>query len=283
MSTLKDLESLPPPKIIEEIDFEQILAQKKQIVLAKKPELQAAMALEQSAQNIILQPGAYREMLLRQRGNAIARARYLYFAQGSEIDHLGFFYDCIRMVGESDERYKQRIVLAIQGRSTGGTEPRYKLIAMSASLRVADAVVYTEGFDPTIKVAIFATDNNGVADAALITQVETALNHKDRRMVNDIIQVRSAVINVVNVNANIVLFPGTSSDIVSTIKSTLPTLWRSESGLGRDLTTDWLRSKMMQPGVYGVDIVTPAQNVVMQPFEAVRIGTVTITVTRRDY
>jgi phage-related baseplate assembly protein len=50
-----DFARLPPPKVIEEVNFEVALDRYKAQVLAKKPELAAALALEQSPTNVILE------------------------------------------------------------------------------------------------------------------------------------------------------------------------------------------------------------------------------------
>lgn len=284
--SLADLATLPTPTIIEALDYETILTGRK----AKFVELMEAFGLPHDVIDLDFDPGAvllqeasYEEMILRARGNDIARARYLYFATGSAVDHLGSFYDATRLQGEDDDRYKQRIILAIMGRSTGGTAPRYRYVAMSVSLRVDDAVVYTVGTDPTINIAVFAADNNGVADASLLEAVRLAVNDVNVRMVNDTIAVRSAVIQVIPVTANIKLLPNTSDEILTSLAANLPLHWITESGLGRDLTHDWIKSKLVVSGVYSVEILAPAADVVVEPYTAVRIGAVMLNLAGRDF
>lgn len=281
-----DLAALPVPAIIQELSYETILAARKQKFL----ELCTAVGFDYTFLNlesdpgaILLQESAYQEIVLRARGNDIAREAYLYFAQGSAVDHLAAFYDVVRMAGENDERLKIRTILAIQGRSTGGTAPRYRSVAMSSSIRVADAIVYREGIDPTVKIAVFATDNNGVADTDLLNTVRAAVTAEDVRMVNDTIDVRSAVVQVVNVAANVWLLPSTAESILATVAEQLPAQWVAEGGLGRDLTHSWLISKIMAGGVQRVNITGPSADVVVSNFTAVRIGTVTLTLQGRDF
>lgn len=284
--SLDNLALLPTPEVIQSLDYEAILARKKAEFTARMPAFGLdydVIDLETDPGVVLLQESAYTEVLLRARGNFIARQRYLYYAEGSAVDHLGAFYDCVRLPGESDDRYKLRIILSIMGRSTGGTAPRYRAVALGSSLRVADAVVYTEGFDPTVKIAVFAADNNGVADASLLNIVSAAVGADDVRMVNDILSVRSAVVQVVNVTASLTLFPSTPATLLDTLRASLPTTWIAESGLGRDLTIDWIKAKLMASGVQKVSVTAPAADVVVSPFQAVRIGTVTLTVAGRDF
>jgi phage-related baseplate assembly protein len=278
--TVQDLANLPRPEILETLDYDATFAER----VARFGELglsygydPALLNLETDPGAVLLQEASYREIVLRARGNDIARARYLYYARGSEVDHLGAFYDCTRMGGEADDRYKARIILAIQGRSTGGTAPRYRSIAMGVSLRVADAVVYRNALDPGITVAVFASDNNGVADAALLAEVRAAVTADTVRMVNDVITVRSAVVQVVPVTASLRLFPTASTGLIAPLAAGLAARWVAESGLGRDLTVDWLKAALMAPGVHSIESLTPATDAIAQPFQAVRIGAVTLT------
>jgi phage-related baseplate assembly protein len=284
--SVADILALPKPAILEDLSVEAILAERKAKFLELAPSyglFYDVSGLESDPGVILMEEASYRETLLRARGNDIARAYYLAYAVGAEVDHLGSFYDCLRIPGEADDRYKERIVLAIQGRSTGGTAPRYRSVAMGASLRVRDAVVYTEGTSPQVKIAVYSTENNGVADTALLNAVTAAVTADNVRMVNDSILVRSAVVQVVPVTADIWLLPSTDVSLLTTLQNTIPTTWANESGIGQDLTISWLISKLMVPGVQRVNVTSPAANVVMNPYEAVRISTLTLTLRGRDF
>lgn len=284
--TTSDLAALGTPEIIEQIDYESVRTGRLQKFLSfctAKGIPYDVDGLESDPAVVLLEEASYEETVLRARGNDIALQHYLYYASGSSLDHMAAFYDVIRLTGEDDDRLKARVILAIQGRSTGGTAPRYKAVAMGASLRVADAFVYVVPPSPVVNIAVFATDNNGVADQALLDTVRAAVNADAVRMVNDTLSVRSAVVQVVNVAADIWLLPDASTEVLATIVSTLPRTWIAESGLGRDLLLDWLRARMMISGVYKVAITAPLADVPMEPFQAARIGTVTLNFRGRAY
>lgn len=284
--SLADLAALPTPEIIQTLDYEAILAARKAslVTLGNAAGFgYDTVGLESEPGLILLQDASFKEVALRGRGNDIARARYLYYARGSEVDHLGAFYDVIRLAGESDDRLKVRIIEAIRGRSTGGTAPRYRSVALASSLRVADAIVYTEGVSPLVNVAVFAADNNGVADAGLLSIVSAALNDPSVRMVNDTLSIRSAVVLTVPVTAQMWLLPNTDLSVVTQLQNTLAATWAAEGGLGRDLTRSWLISRLMVGGVQRVNLTAPLNDVVMRPFEAVRTSSVTLTVAGRDF
>ena len=281
--TFFDLSSFPPPQAIEALDFEALLARFKADMSARMPDIAPTLALESEPITKLGEAHSYVETLVRARVNDAVRANLLAFAKGSDLDHLAVFYDVFRMTGESDERLQLRVILNIQGRSTGGTAPRYRAKALEASLRVANAMVYRRGTDPTIHVAVYAADSGGAADAALLAQVEAALNADNVRMVNDTIEVRSAVFEVVNVAARVWLLPGAPDTLIDVLPQTLRDKWAAETGLGFDLTHAWLTARLMVPGVQRVEVTAPAADVIAPPERAISIGAITLTHMGRDY
>lgn len=278
-----DLSSYPPPRVIEELDFEALFARFRDSMVARMPEIAPVIALDSEPVAKLGQVHSYIEMLVRARINDAARANLLAYATGADLDHLAAFYDVVRLQGESDERLKTRVILAIQGRSTGGTAPRYRAVALGASLRVADAVVYRIGTDPTVHVAVYAADNNGVADQTLIDVVSAALNAPEVRMVNDTISVQSAVFQVVDVEADIWLLPEASNSLIDVLPGLLRDAWAAETGLGFDLTRAWLTARLMVSGVQRVEILNPTSDVIAPPERAISIGTITLHNRGRDY
>ena len=198
--TALDLSVLAKPEVIETVDFEAIVTLMRDDLVARFPAIVGVVDLESEPARKLIEVFAYREIVLRARVNDAARANLLAFALGGDLEHLAAFYDVMRMSGEDDERLRRRTVLAIRGRSTGGTEPRYRFVALSADVRVADAVVWREGTSPLVRCAIYASDNNGVPDAALLQAVREHLSASDVRMVNDTILVTAAVHPAVSIS-----------------------------------------------------------------------------------
>src|SRR5262245_34679611 len=130
MATI-DLAAFPPPEAIETLDFEVILAAVMADAQARFDLAGIAYdvgGLETDPVKIVAEAASYRELLLRARINDAIRANLLAFARGADLDHLAAFYDAARMPAEGDDRFRLRIQLIIQGRSTGGTEPRYRAV-----------------------------------------------------------------------------------------------------------------------------------------------------------
>lgn len=281
-----DMSSLPRPQVVEEISFDAILARR----LADIEQRLTLAGIDYDVGNletdpvlIQLQGASYAEVILRARINDAARQFLLQFSSRGDLDHLAFFYGVTRLVGESDERLRQRITLAIQGRSTGGTEPRYKFIAMSADLRVKDVSIYTVGRSPIVYAAVFSTDNNGVADQILVDKVNAALQDPNVRMVNDTIIVQPAASSVRNILVDAWLLPSAPASTIVEMERALRAAWNAEMALGRDITRSWLISKLMILGVQRVEIVAPAADIVVPFNEAAGLGTITIVNKGRDY
>lgn len=279
MSLPPELASLPPPSIVEEIGYETRL----QILRDRLVSLFAAAGIDYDVENletdpaqILLQVSAYQDVLLRQRVNEAIRSTFLAYAVGGDLDALAQWYDVYRLAGEDDERLRRRIVLAIQGRSPGGTEARYRAIALGADIRVQDAAVYTVGRDPTVRVAVFSTEAGGVAGSALLATVDAALQAPDVRMVNDVIVVASAAQQVVNVVADIWLLPQAPESTISVARDRLVAEW-AELSLGRDVTMSWITAMLQVDGVQRVSVTTPATDIVMPFDQAAGLGTVTLT------
>lgn len=278
-----DLSNFPPPEAIEPLDFEALFAAFKADMVGRMPEIAPLLELEFEPATKLGQVHAFVELNVRQRINDAIRANLLAFATGSDLDHLAVFYDVVRLPGEDDARLRTRVILAIQGRSTGGTVPRYRGVALGASIRVADAVVYRAGTDPTVHVAIYSTDNNNVPDENLLSRVRTALNDPAVRMVNDTISVQAAVFEVVNAEANVWLLPETPDTLLEVLPDTVMERWVDERGLGFDLTHSWLISRLMVSGIQRVEIVAPVANMIAPPERAISIGSITLNNMGRDF
>lgn len=284
MTTI-DLSTFPPPDAIETLSYEAILAA---VMADTQTRFDAAGidydvgGLETDPVKVVDEASAYRELLLRARVNYAVRSNLLAFATGTDLDHLAAFYDAVRIEGEGDERFRLRTLLTIQGRSTGGTAPRYRAVALGASLRVLDASVYRVGTTPQIEIAVTSTDNDGAADAGLLAIVNAAVQNDAVRMVTDTIRVVSAVKTVVDVVANVWLLPDASASILGNLGAAVKADWATEAGLGFDLTLEWLSARMMRAGVYKVEIISPEASIAVPPSEALALGAFSLTLAGRD-
>lgn len=208
-----DLAQLPDPDVVEQIDYEQILAERKAYAVSLWPaeqqaEVAATLAVESEPLTKLLQENAYREMLLRQRVNEASLANMLAKAKGKDLEQLAANVNVERLVVipgnsaaippivavmESDESLRERAQMAWEGLSTAGPRNSYILHARSADGRVADATA--ESPSPAeVVVTVQGLTGDGSVDQALLDIVSQYLSDDDRRPVADRLTVQSATV-----------------------------------------------------------------------------------------
>ncbi|WMR32909.1 baseplate J/gp47 family protein [Metapseudomonas otitidis] len=215
-----DLAQLPDPRVVEQLDYEQILEQRKAALLALWPEAERAeiaarMALESDPLNKLLQENAYRELVWRQRVNEAALATLLAKARGADLDQVAANYNVRRLVVtpasdqapavmEGDDALRERAQMAFEGLSTAGPRNAYVYHARSADGRVADATAVSPA-PAEVVVTVQALDGDGSAPADLLAGVLAALSDEDVRPVADRVTVQGAQILPYSVTATLYL------------------------------------------------------------------------------
>lgn len=268
------LEGLPVPAIIATLSYEEIRLN----TINKLAEIDPAYSafLESDPAIKVIEASSYNDLVLRERANDVAKANLLFFAKGSDLDHLAAFYDVLRLVGETDSALRERVILAIQGRSTGGTEEQYKFIARTADVRVKDVAVYQVNGGPKLRVALLSSVNGGVPDAPMLAAVSAAVTAPGARAINDVIEVVSATQAPQNIVLNVWLLPNAPLAIIDSMETLIRSAWFDESGIGFDLNPSWIAARVHIPGVSKVEVVSPAGPVVAGDNQAALIGTVTV-------
>lgn len=282
MSAVIDLSRLPPPSIIEVLDYEAVLARLK----SRFGELAAALLpgwnpdLESDVAVTLLEAWAYEELGLRARINDAARSNLLYYAAASDLDQLAAFYGVERLEDESDEALRRRVQQRIVGWANAGGAAHYRWHALSASSLVRDAAVSSPA-PGLVRIGVLSREGDGTPDAALLDAVRAAIMADDVRVLTDTVEVVPASVVVVDVTADVWLYPETPAAIYDQLVAALPAAVESTRGLGVDLTRSWLIGQLQQPGVYRVDLVQPAADVVVDADQCVALGRVEITLKGR--
>lgn len=91
------------PDVVEVLDYETILAERKATLVSLYPEEQQeavarTLILESEPIVKLLEENAYRGVIWRQRVNEAARAVMLAYAAGSDLDQIGANYNVPRLV-----------------------------------------------------------------------------------------------------------------------------------------------------------------------------------------
>ncbi|SAV43946.1 Baseplate assembly protein J [Klebsiella pneumoniae] len=282
-----DLSQLPSPTIIEELDFETILAEVKAVMVAAFPADQqsavaAALGLESEPLNIIAQAMAYRELLLRQRINEGAAACMLSHATGDDLDNIAANLDTERLtitaatdtadaVTESDEALRLRAQAAFEGMSVAGPSAAYEYFARSASGQVSDARA-TSPSPAEVVVAVLSTEGDGTASAELLAAVAAAVNDEEVRPLGDRVTVQSAEVVGYEVDATLYLYPGPESEpIINAAMASLQAfLADNDKKIGRDIVRSAISAALHVQGVQRVVINTPAADLQIDNTQAAR-------------
>ena len=101
MATI-DLSQLPAPDVVEVLDYEILLAERKATLVSLYPEDQQAaiartLTLESEPIVKLLEENAYREVILRQRVNEAAQAVMLAYATGADLDNIAATFSVERL------------------------------------------------------------------------------------------------------------------------------------------------------------------------------------------
>lgn len=293
-----DFARLPPPAVIEEIDFEDLQAARQADVLAANPALERALKLEQSPTNIVLESGSYAEMRVRARVNAAARAVMLAFAKGTDLDQIGARYNCGRLPlvdlpnpyvtnpedWEDNERYRRRIQLAPEAFTTAGSAGAYVFHALTADATVRDASPMVIG-PGRVKVSLMNSGADPTATPAQVDKVATYLLRKAIKPLTDDVTVTAAKVITTDIVAEVTLYPGPDAALIlNDIAKALDALRTRISVIGRDLNRSAIIAACNQEGVQKVTLLSPTADLVAGADTCVfiRSGTVTPIAKRAE-
>ena len=287
-----DLSALPPPDVIETLDYEEILEEMKAAVVEEFPAIEPVLEIESEPAVKVLQVCAYYVMLARARVNDAGRAVMLAFATGTDLDHLGALLGVARAVIdegdpdanppvtptlEEDDRFRERIQLSLEGFSTAGPIGAYKFHALSASPDVHDVAV-TSPEPGEVRVTILAADGDGTPDQALLDTVEAALNADDVRPLTDLVIVAAATIVPYIVEAELDVKSGPDAAVVlAEAEEAVAAYVAAQRRLGAPIARSGLFAALHREGVRSVDLTEPAADVEIETTEAGHCTDITVT------
>jgi len=283
-----DLSQLPAPDVVETLDYESILAERKTTLISLYPEDQQeavarTLALESEPLVKYLEENAYREMLWRQRVNEAALAVTLAYAENNDLDVMAANTNTPRLVitpaddstlpptpavMESDTDFRLRAQQAFEGLSVAGPVGAYEFHGRSADGRVADISVISP--EPAcVTVSVLSREDNGSASDELLTVVRNALNDEDVRPVADRVTVQSAAIVSYAIDATLYVFPGPESEpITAAAEAKLKAYISAQHRLGRDIRQSAIYAALHVEGVQRVELASPAADIVLDKTQA---------------
>lgn len=282
-----DLRRLPAPEVIDELDYEIVLAEWKADLSSKDPAFADVLNVESEPLTKLVQVGAYREYILRQRANDKVRDLLLAFAQGATLDHIGVTrFGVERLLleqntppeYETDEAYLRRLLIAPDRFSTAGSEDSYVFHALSADGMIKDVKALNMG-GGRVLVPVLSRAGSGLASAELVAVVEGAINAERVRPLTDSVEVCSATINTYHVVATLYIRSGPDSEVVrSAAEQSVQQYAAARHALGTDMIRDAMQAALYVEGVEYVDMEHPAEDVRCSATEAPYCLSMTVSV-----
>jgi phage-related baseplate assembly protein len=292
-TTAVDLSLLSPPDVVEQIDFEVILAAALEDYYAKMDALgiEYTRLRESDPAYKLAEAFAYREMLVRQRANDSAKAVLLAYAKGNDLEHKAAERNLQRRVitpateiepavMETDETLRARVQLAPEGYTTAGSEGSYIFHGMNADVRVND--IQPDSPTPGIvNIYVLSTEGNGTASEELLTIVENALNKKEVRPLTDSVNIFSASIITYEVTAVLQVEDGPDDSVIlADALAQLSEYTSKMHALGRSPTLSGIYQALHRPGVSNVVLTSPASNLAVSTGQAAYCNLVNVTTVR---
>ncbi len=297
-----DLSQLPVPDVVEVLDYETILAERKATLISLYPEDQQeaitrTLALESEPIVKLLQENAYREVIWRQRVNEAALAVTLAYSAGNDLDVVVGNNNTERLtitpedtttipptpaVMESDTDLRLRAQQAFEGLSVAGPVGAYEYHGRSADGRVADVSV--ESPSPAcVTITVLSREDDGTASPELLAIVDKALNAEDVRPVADRVTVQSAEIVPYQIDATLYVYPGPESEpIRQASEQKLQSYISAQHRLGRDIRLSAIYAALHVEGVQRVELASPQADIVLSKSQASNCTGYQITIGGSD-
>lgn len=285
-----DLSELPPPEIVEAIDYEAILQAMIDEMIALHPSIAPVLRLQSEPVRKLLEVAAYREILLRQRVNDAARAVMLATAVGADLDNLAANYGVRRLDvpapaessgsprPESDERLRRRVLLAIEAFSAAGPSGAYVYHALTAAPELRDATAISAEPGSVTVTLMQSTDEPEPTEDQRV-RVVAALSSDRVRPLTDIVIVSGPVVVETPIIAELLLYPGPDGAVVTARAQARLEEWlESVAYLGRDLRRSAIFSRLHVDGVQSVNLISPAEDVIGNPRQAIMVPEISVTV-----
>lgn len=273
-----DLSGLTPPDIIETLDYEQIVKEMRDDLVARFPLILGVIDLESEPARKLIESFAYREMRLRARINDAARAVLLASSYGANLDHLGALFATARQAGETDDRFRRRIQLAPEAFSVAGPEGAYQYHALTVApwARDVSAISPRPG---VVRVTVLKAGADPLPTLDEREMIRLHLRNEAIRPLTDVVEVLAPAIQRTSIIARLTLYPGPDGELVRQRALVAVTAWVEKNRmLGMNLRRSALYAALHQEGVHSVDLVSPAQDLVLDvtqvyAIEAIEVST----------
>jgi phage-related baseplate assembly protein len=276
--TAIDLSGLTPPGIIETLDHEAIVTAMRNDLVERFPLIAGVIDLESEPARKLIEAFAYRELRLRARINDAARAVLLASSWGTNLDHLGALFATVRQAGETDDRFRRRIQLAPEAFSVAGPEGAYQYHTLTVApwARDVSAVSRRPG---VVRVTVLKEGLDPMPVLAEREAIRLHLRDEAIRPLTDVVEVMAPAIRRTRIVAKLTLYPGPDAQVVRQRALAAVTAWMEKNRmLGMNLRRSALYAALHQEGVHSVDLVSPAEDLVLDVTEVYAVDAIEVSV-----
>lgn len=302
MSQLIDLSKLPAPDVLEPLNYEQLLAERKEKFISlypasEQPFWRGRLALASEPIVKLLEENCYLQLLERQRINNAAQATMLAYATGNDLDVICANLNVQRLVVqhaqpdanppipeilESDTDFRLRAQMAFEGLSVAGPRSAYVFHALSAHAEVADVSVVSPS-PANVTVTVLSRLERGVPSETVLQAVREKLNDESIRPIADRVLVQGATIQDYQVHAKLHLFRGPEYEpIKQQAEKNLQAYTQDRRRLGRDITLSGIYSALHIEGVQRVELLQPTADIILPVNKAGHCTNVRLEMTISD-
>ena len=272
-----DLSSLAPPGIVETLDFEAIVTAMRNDLVQRFPPIAGVIDLESEPARKLIEAFAYRELQLRARVNDAARAVMLASSYGGNLDHLGALFATARLAGEPDERFRRRIQLAPEAFSVAGPEGAYQYHALTVApwARDVSAVSRRPG---VVRVTVLKEGREPLPTLEEREAIRCHLGNEAIRPLTDVVEVLAPAIRRTRITAKLTLYPGPDGELVrQRALAAVAASTEKNRMLGMNLRRSQLYAALHQEGVHSVELMAPAEDLVLDITEVYAVDAIEIT------
>jgi phage-related baseplate assembly protein len=221
----------------------------------------------------------------------------LALSTGTNLDGLAAFWGVERLtiqeaddtvtppileILESDDAFRVRVQLSLEGHSTAGPRGAYVFWALSASGEVKDASVVSPAPGEVV-VTVLSHVGEGTASNTLLNTINAALNDEDVRPLTDIVTVQAAEILTFQIEAVLTLYDGPDQALViAAAQAAIEDHVLTHHRLGHDIAISGLHAALHQAGVQNVGLIQPAAHIEVDDHQAAFCTDITLSVGGRD-
>ncbi len=172
---------------------------------------------------------------------------------------------------EDDERYRERIWLSRERKSTAGSKLMYEYFTKSADVRIVDIAIIDD-VQGVVKVYLLSSD--GAADQVMVERVNAVLSSQSVRPLTDSVQVSSATVIDATIAADIVLYNMTyEQNVRDLIQSRIDA---NTLIFGKELTLPKIYGLLESEMVKDITLSAPTATIACQANEVIRVSTLTL-------